>query len=565
MERATFRIASLATIVAVGFATIVASRAQTIRTLDQGPDWSAALRDAYYTQDQGSQLIPLAWLEAFRATDGTPFVAGLVTRYGYLASSVNPDGLPVGFTVSSSKAGPSVGLTCAACHTRDLSVSGQTYRVDGGPAFADFGAFVVDLDAAGLSVLASDAAFAAFAARVLGPKAAASQTAALHADVALWSLRFHTLIDRSVPKDRLWGPARVDAISMIYNHLAGLDLGPAPSGLIPENIAIANAPTRYPFLWNAGKQDRTQWGGFAANGNDDLALGRNIGQVYGVFAAFQPSLKSPALPLDHDYLSRNSANIAGIVTAEGELARLGPPVWPFLVDLALAARGKAIFERPQDRGGCVECHGISEGEARPPSLHTWKTPLIDAGTDIRQWQILLRSVQTGTLEGATVPGVSALKPTDLSLNVLKTVVTGSLLQAQFVAQKGAPSKAIPATKNYKPGAMMQAAVADKAYVYEARVLQGIWAAAPYLHNGSVPSLAELLKPASARATTFSVGPSYDIDTVGLAAQQPSTSVRLETTGCANRASGDSNCGHEYGTTTLQADEKRALLEYLKTL
>ncbi|WP_349770486.1 hypothetical protein [Bradyrhizobium barranii] len=30
--------------------------------------------------------------------------------------------------------------------------------------------------------------------------------------------------------------------------------------------------------------------------------------------------------------------------------------------------------------------------------------------------------------------------------------------------------------------------------YEARVLQGIWAAAPYLHNGSVPTLAELLKP-----------------------------------------------------------------------
>lgn len=42
------------------------------------------------------------------------------------------------------------------------------------------------------------------------------------------------------------------------------------------------------------------------------------------------------------------------------------------------------------------------------------------------------------------------------------------------------------------------------YPYESRVLQGIWAAAPYLHNGSVPTLEELLKPAAERVESFPV-------------------------------------------------------------
>jgi hypothetical protein len=96
-------------------------------------------------------------------------------------------------------------------------------------------------------------------------------------------------------------------------------------------------------------------------------------------------------------------------------------------------------------------------------------------------------------------------------------------------------------------------------------MQGVWAAAPYLHNGSVPSLAELLKPSPERVKTFQVGPEYDIVNVGLAATQPGgeTSIRV-TTDCSDRNSGNSNCGHEFGTL-LPKEDKEALLEYLKTL
>ena len=574
---------------------------------DQGPAWTPQLREAYYHQDQGSRLIPLAWLQALRQADGTPFLAGSLTRYGYLSTgpTAKPDALPIGFTVSAMDQGPTVGLTCAACHTRDLTVADTTYRIDGGPAFADFGTFVVDLDTAVLRVLENDMVFSSFAQAVLGDTSSDPSAAlALRARVALWSLRFHALIGASVPKDKPWGPARVDAIGMIYNHLAGLDLGAAPTYLIADNMAIADAPTRYPFLWNAGLQDHTQWGGFAANGNDGLALARNLGQVFGVFAAFHPEPKSARTPLDRDYLAANSANIAGIAMAEGELTRLGPPVWPFPVDHALAEKGKAVFDRPMSQGGCVQCHGVREGDPRPPAAHTWRTTSWDAGTDLHQWQVLLREAKTGSLEGATVPGASTpLGANDLSFNILKAVVTGSLAQVQAAqAAASAPAASPPTPSPLAPSPLTPSArtavappVAEPSpkisaddidmtmhvaampptpmppgtafpgtYVYEARVLHGIWAAAPFLHNGSVPSLADLLTTSSLRRKSFAIGPAYDIATVGLAIGQPPGTFVLHTTGCEDRNSGDSDCGHEYGTG-LPVDDKTALLEYLKTL
>jgi len=96
------------------------------------------------------------------------------------------------------------------------------------------------------------------------------------------------------------------------------------------------------------------------------------------------------------------------------------------------------------------------------------------------------------------------------------------------------------------------------------VLEGIWAAAPYLHNGSVPTLAELLKPPAQRVTTFSLGPKYDVEKIGLAATQGPSSPTRTATGCDNLNSGESNCGHDFGTS-LSEEDKKALLEYLKTL
>ena len=102
--------------------------------------------------------------------------------------------------------------------------------------------------------------------------------------------------------------------------------------------------------------------------------------------------------------------------------------------------------------------------------------------------------------------------------------------------------------------------------YEARVLLGIWAAAPYLHNGSVPTLADLLEPPEKRPSHFDVGIDYDIKKVGLAGTQ-SGPLRSTTETDLVRDSGNCRCGHEgIGFGTLWTpDEKQALLEYLKGL
>src|SRR6202041_1794429 len=104
-----------------------------------------------------------------------------------------------------------------------------------------------------------------------------------------------------------------------------------------------------------------------------------------------------------------------------------------------------------------------------------------------------------------------------------------------------------------PGGLAETSAAAPAKgSYESRVLHGIWATAPYLHNGSVPTLAELLKPAADRVKKFKIGPAYDIVNVGLAVEQTQFNFELETTDCSDLNSGNSRSGHEFGTQ-LSAD------------
>lgn len=116
--------------------------------------------------------------------------------------------------------------------------------------------------------------------------------------------------------------------------------------------------------------------------------------------------------------------------------------------------------------------------------------------------------------------------------------------------------------------------------YKARSLNGIWATAPYLHNGSVPSIYDLLLPVQRaddpadglyRPTEFKVGSrEFDPRKIGLL-----TEGYEGFTFKANKR-GDSNSGHEYGTARaplvngkaqepLTDEERWDLVEYIKTL
>ncbi|MFA5015922.1 MAG: di-heme-cytochrome C peroxidase [Methylobacter sp.] len=593
-NESVLRIRSLVgTVLTVAMLAPLSSTAATSPVLtDQGGKWTDSARQKYYTQDQGSRIMPLKWINALKQANGAPFMADSLGRYGYLPNPKSPEpGLPVGFIAAKENGDKFIGMTCSACHTRQIDVSGISYRLDGGPAITDMQGFMGDLDTAVNTVLTDPVAFTEFARAVLGASPKKQGEDKLRADLAAWFLPYDTIVKGSLPTESPWGPSRLDAVSMIFNRVSGLDIGPAPTYMIPENIKRADAPARYPFVWNAPIQDITQWPGFAPNGNRILGLSRNIGEVFGVFAVLHPK-KDDSRLLKINYVKNNSANFHGLNKLESLIKKIGPPKWPWTLDKALAAEGEKVFYKKdlaQHNESCADCHGIKKGKMRSFTHETWATPILDVGTDSREVNLLGSQVKTGVLEGAVIfPGKPPLKAVDSAFSVLGTVVGGSILQ-HYLPVELSPKEQKEQSKldklvskfktevdkledlgdlgsldDLKETFQVKEPTATPSYPYESRVLRGIWAAAPYLHNGSVQSLAELLTPSEKRLAEFKVGPAYDPDKVGLAVEQTKFNFTLKTTDCSDRNSGNSRCGHDYGTGFTDI-EKKALLEYLKSL
>jgi mono/diheme cytochrome c family protein len=183
---------------------------------------------------------------------------------------------------------------------------------------------------------------------------------------------------------------------------------------------------------------------------------------------------------------------------------LEPPKFPAVLDGSLVGQGRDLFGR--HCGACHDRKGPSMGKA---------IPLDEIGTDPEH-------VRTWTEEDAD------------RFNAI-TRILGTADAEMRGAQGG----------------------------YVARPLTGVWLLAPYLHNGSVPTLWDLLSPADARPKTFHRGYDVlDLERVGFAATTPEAAARgfRFDTGLK----GNGNAGHVYGTD-LSEPEKRALIEYLKTL
>ena len=92
-------------------------------------------------------------------------------------------------------------------------------------------------------------------------------------------------------------------------------------------------------------------------------------------------------------------------------------------------------------------------------------------------------------------------------------------------------------------------------------LDGLWLRAPYLHNGSVPTLRALLWPETRPQTFYRAYDVYDWENVGFVSSGPDAA--REGVPFSTRERGNGNAGHVYGAT-LDAAAKDALLEYLKT-
>jgi hypothetical protein len=106
-------------------------------------------------------------------------------------------------------------------------------------------------------------------------------------------------------------------------------------------------------------------------------------------------------------------------------------------------------------------------------------------------------------------------------------------------------------------------------VYKAGPRDGAWATPPFLHNGSVPSLYELLLPAAQRSKTFFLGRDFDPVKLGVDTSGDSGKFLYDTT-----LLGNSNAGHSFQDgprgngvigRLLTDDQRWELIEYLKSI
>lgn len=202
-------------------------------------------------------------------------------------------------------------------------------------------------------------------------------------------------------------------------------------------------------------------------------------------------------------------------------SRYRAPAFPGPVNAALASEGEGIFNRR-----CSTCHGVYDTSSTlPRRLESYPNRLVpqdQMGTDPARWAMV-----------------------DTAL--LRRLAVNAYGRHMVSASTGG---------------------------YVAPILSGLWATAPYLHNGSVPTLWQLLTP-DERPARFQVGGhALDYAAMGIAGRLDAEGVyrydpayrawstpELYDTG----KPGLSNRGHERQVSGLSADQRRALIEYLKTL
>lgn len=195
------------------------------------------------------------------------------------------------------------------------------------------------------------------------------------------------------------------------------------------------------------------------------------------------------------------------------LESLKPPKYPHPIDGDLAGRGKVAFERV-----CAECHGTyGEKESYPGR----NVPIAEIGTDPVRWKALLPKHRQ------------------------------ALGDSWFADHGGKKTIAEPAG-------------------YLAPPLDGVWASAPYFHNGGVPTLWHVLHPSERPKVWRRSETGYDHERVGLEVETFATLPEQVTDGWERRTYFDSSllgksvAGHDF-PNVLSEDERRAVLEYLKTL
>lgn len=545
-------------------------------TSELAQNWSRDTAEKFWFTPQGSRIMPYEWFLKLEMAGSEDLFRdnGHMERLRLVTvgspSTWNPDGLPIGMTKDPGDIAY-LGLTCAACHTAQLNIQGKAIHIEGGPALFDFQTFLTELTQALQTTLKDDNKFKRFADRVGG------DAGKLRTDLADWTARIQARHDRNLPTHAP-GYARVDALGNILNEVAGFDLG------VLANVEKADAPVSFPFIWDAHQHDFVQWNGSAPNAATGSLL-RNVGEVLGVFGqlAFQPHVGEPPLP---PVYAANSVQVKNLLALEDMIASLQSPLWPrslIPIDETASAAGQQIY-----RQNCIGCHAILDRTDPQRRITAHMVGASEVGTDASvAATFLARKAKTGPLQGSwNVPLPQKFGAESPAFMVLRNAVFGiqnanlgdALPQLRiFKTARLDPSAASPIRQfvnsvrgdiETKASSIRTVIKGDnlpqlKAPMYKARPLNGIWATAPYLHNGSVPTLWDLLQEPEKRPKTFYVGSRrYDTTNVGYESVETENGINFYKFDTALPA--NSNSGHNFAGNLSDA-QRRQLLEYLKTL
>ncbi len=601
-----------------------------VQCLNQG--WSDEERRWWYTTSQGSRVLPLSWFKALEkpgATAAEPdlFMSeGFMSELGYIPNpdrSANKHALPLGFAVDHDPTRDAdlmcstfpetcdsftmreawVGMNCAACHTNEIEFGEHRLRVEGAPTLADFQRFEEDLLSSLRETKQDRDRFDRFARGVLGAQQSVQKRRSLEAMLDEQIVWWQKLADKNESGVR-YGHGRLDAQGHILNKIALTTLVEDQ----PTDIQ-ADAPASYPFVWNTSQQGKIQCNGIASNilnirilgHNTDVgALIRNVSEVIGVFAHIEPNRGKAWRGYD------SSVRLENLVNLERQLESLQSPRWPEdifgPIDWDLADKGETVFGRLN----CVECHQPLAPEDTTSPLQEHMSPLLEAETDVfLACNTFVHKTKSGNFGGQKKFGLGGQKinkDQDFTHLMLVNASFGAIIgQAdeliKVIFSEDRPDRggedALIQLGEVLPG-VPEGPKKDQAEFclsqehdllqYKARSLNGIWATAPYLHNGSVPTLYDLMLPARmrnvadpsapklakdavTRPEVFGVGSRvFDPVNVGFVTELDANPFEFRARNDKGEPiPGNFNSGHDYGTSTLNEDDRRALVEYLKTL
>lgn len=377
-----------------------------------------------------------------------------------------------------------------------------------------------------------------------------------------------------------------------------------------------DAPVSYPFLWDIPQHDYVQWNGIASNSGLG-PIGRNTGEVIGVFGSMNWSrsdhwtlagvFSGQGFFNGHPLNYSSSVNVHNLALIEDHLKNLYSPVWPQNIlpklDMARVRRGEVVFDKY-----CASCHAEIDRTSSSRRVVAHFSAQENIKTDP---QMAVNSVAyqgySGIVRNEYVtlgPGAMLLDEkapvaallTRTTTGVVATPDADKWFGQRFVewlydvifSLRNNDIQSSMKNGDYNPDTSQNPVASVVSY--KGRSLNGIWATAPYLHNGSVPNLYDLLLPASAmpgdpagtqyRPVKFMLGSrEFDPKMVGFKSDGYPGFEFL------TAKLGNSNAGHEFGTRdvtdkdgkvilggdgkpaypALSEDQRWDLVEYLKSL